>query len=151
MKRFILVIPLLAAVIASPTQMKASPMPCSAVLEPVNQKLKNAKGAALIYKCSYTRQVLQERIWVFLLSTFLSHLLMEATTVMKDLPPKQGRSVGDLNYIRLPRKSESPNWAGRVDSISAEMTNVKVQVRLSNSKTQKLGPSVLTNNIQSCY
>ncbi len=32
-------------------------MPCSAVLEPVNQKLKNAKGAALIYKCSYTRQV----------------------------------------------------------------------------------------------
>ncbi|MCY9398172.1 hypothetical protein MOF44_22070, partial [Bacillus inaquosorum] len=31
-----------------------------------------------------------------------------------------------------------------------EMKNVKVQVRLSHSRTQKLGPSVLTSNIESC-
>lgn len=104
MKRFILVIPLLAAVIASPTQMKASPMPCSAVLEPVNQKLKNAKGAALIYKVQLYPPSAARTNMSILAVHLPSHLLMEATTVMKDLPPKQERSVGDLNYIRLPRK-----------------------------------------------
>lgn len=47
-------------------------------------------------------------------------------------------------------EEESPSWAGRFDLITAEMKNVKVQVRLTNSRTQQLGPSVLTNNIQSC-
>lgn len=44
----------------------------------------------------------------------------------------------------------SPSWAGRFDLISAEMKNVEVQVRLSNSKTGKLGPGILTNNISYC-
>ncbi|BCU88484.1 hypothetical protein SAMN05192538_2183 [Bacillus velezensis] len=104
MKRFILVIPLLAAVIASPTQMKASPMPCSAVLEPVNQKLKNAKGAALIYKVQlYPPSAARTNM-----SILAVHLPQPSSYGSYDgyegLPPKQGKSVGDLNYIRLPRE-----------------------------------------------
>lgn len=150
MKRFTLVIPLLAAVIASPTQMKASPMPCSAVLEPVNQKLKNAKGAALIYKVQlYPPSAARTNMSILAVhlpqpSSYGSYYGYEG------FASKTGEISWRFKLYPTP-EGESPNWAGRIDSISAEMTNVQVQVRLSNSKTQKLGPSVLTNNIQSCY
>jgi hypothetical protein len=48
------------------------------------------------------------------------------------------------------QEEESPTWAGRFDLISAEMESVEVQVRLSNSKTEKLGPSILAKDIKSC-
>ncbi|MFP7695449.1 hypothetical protein ACLH26_22225, partial [Bacillus subtilis] len=51
MRRFILVISLLAAAaVAYPIQVKASTMPCSVIMEPVDQSLRNVKGVALIYK-----------------------------------------------------------------------------------------------------
>lgn len=49
-------------------------------------------------------------------------------------------------------EKDSPTWAGRFDEITAEMENVEVQVRvfLSNSKTEKLGPTILRSNIKQC-
>jgi hypothetical protein len=45
---------------------------------------------------------------------------------------------------------DGPTWAGRFDLITAKMENAEVQVRLSNSKTEKLGPSVLVNRMNNC-
>lgn len=50
MTRFILVISLLAAAVTYPIQVNASTMPCSVIMEPVDQSLRNVKGVALIYK-----------------------------------------------------------------------------------------------------
>ncbi|KNX34131.1 MULTISPECIES: hypothetical protein [Bacillus] len=130
--------------------MKASPMPCSAVLEPVNQKLKNAKGAALIYKVQlYPPSAARTNM-----SILAVHLPPPSSYGSYDGYEGFASKTGEISWrfkLYPTPEGESLNWAGRIDSISAEMINVKVQVRLSNSKTQKLGPGVLTNNVQSCY
>ncbi|SEI10036.1 hypothetical protein SAMN05192559_11217 [Halobacillus karajensis] len=50
MKRFILFPMIIFLLIMSPSQVNAITMPCSMVLEPVDQNLNNAKGTALVYK-----------------------------------------------------------------------------------------------------
>ncbi|AHA70311.1 phage SPbeta [Bacillus thuringiensis YBT-1518] len=47
-------------------------------------------------------------------------------------------------------EDDGPTWAGRIDIITAEMKGVQIQVRPSNSKTEKLGLPILTNSIKSC-
>ncbi len=50
MKRFILSIFIISTFCIYPLQLKAATFPCSMVLEPIDKKLENAKGTALIYK-----------------------------------------------------------------------------------------------------
>jgi len=45
-------------------------------------------------------------------------------------------------------EDENRIWTGRFDLITVDMKNVKLQVRLSKSKTEKLGSSVLQNIIK---
>ncbi|GAB1792608.1 hypothetical protein PMEGAPR54_53780 [Priestia megaterium] len=47
-------------------------------------------------------------------------------------------------------EDESPTWAGRFDLITADMKNVKIQIRLSNLKTEKLGPPILQARMALC-
>ena len=47
-------------------------------------------------------------------------------------------------------EDESPTWAGRFDLITVDMKNVKIQIRLSNSKTEKLGPPILQARMALC-
>lgn len=46
---------------------------------------------------------------------------------------------------------KDPTWAGRLDEISGPyLENASVQVRLSNSKENTLGPIVLENHMKNC-
>ncbi len=50
MKQFILVLSIISIFVICPSYSKATSMPCSMVLEPIDKKLTNAKGVALVYK-----------------------------------------------------------------------------------------------------
>ncbi|MEC2403319.1 hypothetical protein ABES35_16775 [Bacillus subtilis] len=148
MKRFILVLSLLAATVAYPTQVNASTMPCSVILEPVDKNLKNAKGVALIYKVQLNPPSAARTN----ISILAAHLPEPSSYGNYDTYEGFASKPGEISWrFKLyPTTEDSPSWAGRIDSITAEMKNVNVQVRLSNTRTEKLGPSVLTNNVQSC-
>jgi hypothetical protein len=46
---------------------------------------------------------------------------------------------------------KDPTWAGRLNGISGPyLENASVQVRLSNSKENTLGPVVLENHMKNC-
>lgn len=60
MKRFVLGIFIISTFVISPLQTSATTMPCSMVLEPIDKKLTNAKGTALVYKVQLRPQVLYE-------------------------------------------------------------------------------------------
>ena len=149
MKRLILAL-VLVTVLIIPDNGKADvSMPCSSVLEPLNTAYENAKGAALVYKVNLLGP-----------SFSRTHISIHAT----HLPAPS--SLGDYDgfegfaYIQnelswrfklYPTPEEGgPTWAGRIDTITADLTNSNIQVRLSNSKTGKLGPAVLTTSIKSC-
>ncbi|MDI3412485.1 hypothetical protein QKW52_28820 [Bacillus sonorensis] len=60
-------------------------------------------------------------------------------------------------FKMYPVKEDAPSWfggtpwAGKFDEISLELpANTQVQVRLSDSKTQRLGPAVLQNTLSGC-
>ncbi|MGG3574496.1 hypothetical protein ABES80_18870 [Bacillus gobiensis] len=149
MKQFVLVIFITAAVIIYPIQINAITMPCSMVLEPVDNSLINAKGAALVYKAKLTPSFPRTSISILAVhlpqpSSFGDYDSFEGFAFIPD----------EISWhFRLHPTPEinGPTWAGRFDSITAEMKNVEVQVRLSNSKTEKLGPSILTNSIIYCH
>ncbi|WP_162105563.1 hypothetical protein [Bacillus subtilis] len=150
MKRFILVLSLLVAVVAYPTQVNASTMPCSVIMEPVDQSLRNAKGVALIYKVQLNPPSAPRTN----ISILAVHLPAPSSFGNYDSYEGFATKPGEISWLfkLYPTpEEESPSWAGRFDLITAEIKNVKVQVRLSNSRTQQLGPSVLTKNIESCY
>ncbi|QBP42036.1 hypothetical protein [Paenisporosarcina antarctica] len=123
--------------------------PCSLTLESVDKILVNAKGVALIYKVQLNPP---------------SFARTNISILAVHLP--EPSSYGDFDsyegFASIPEEiswrfklyptpeDNGPSWAGRFDLITAEMKNVEVQVRLSNSKTDKLGPSVLTNSINNC-
>lgn len=149
MKKFVLVISLIAAFFIYPSQSNAISMPCSLTLEPVDKSLRNAKGVALIYKVQlYPPSFARKNI-----SILAVHL---------PEPSSYGNYDSYEGFAFIPEEiswrfrlyptpeDDSPTWAGRFDLISAEMKNVEVHVRLSNSQTEKLGPSVLTKNIKYC-
>ncbi|WP_345806210.1 hypothetical protein [Bacillus subtilis] len=148
MKRFILVLSLLSIIVAYPIQTNASPMPCSVILEPVDKNLKNAKGVALIYKVQLNPPSAARTN----ISILAVHLPEPSSYGNYDTYEGFASKPGEISWrFKLyPTTEDSPSWAGRIDSITAEMKNVNVQVRLSNTRTEKLGPSVLTNNVQSC-
>ncbi|MFJ8236195.1 hypothetical protein ACIQ34_10655 [Ureibacillus sp. NPDC094379] len=131
------------------SQSKAMAMPCSIVLEPIDEKLTNAKGSALIYKVQL-RPPSSARTNISILGVHLPE------------PIDYGDYDRYEGFAFIPKEiswrfplyptpeQDGPTWAGRFDEITAEMENVEVQVRLSNSKSEKLGPAILKGNIKSC-
>lgn len=126
------------------------PEPCSLILEPVDTDLKNAKGAALVYKVQlYPPSFPRTNI-----SILAVHLPEPSSYGEYDAYEGFAYIPDEISWrfkLYPTPEQEGPSWAGRFDLITAEMKNVEVQVRLSNTKTNKLGPAVLTNTISNCH
>ncbi len=149
MKHFVLVMFLMAIFLIYPIQTKAITMPCSLVLEPIDKSLSNAKGVGLVYKVKLTPSFPRTNV-----SILAVHL-------------PEPSSIGDYDryegFAFIPNEiswrftlypspeKEDPTWGGRIDDITAELDSAKVQVRLSNSKTKKLGPPILSNTMNKCH
>lgn len=149
MRRFVLVIFLISIFVMYSDQTNAINMPCSMVLEPVDKNLKNAKGSALIYKVQLNPPSFA-RTNVSILAVHLpepsSYGNFDSYEGFAFIPDEIS-----WRFRLYPTPEEySPTWAGRFDLITSKMKNVEVQIRLSNSKSEKLGPSILTNNIKYC-
>ena len=148
-KPFALGIGIVFMLFICPSYSKAITMPCSMVLKPIDQELKNTTGVALIYKVQLHPPSFA-RTNISILGVHLPN------------PSSYGNYDSYEGFAFIPEEIswrfrlypspeiDSPTWAGRIDDISAEMENVVVQVRLSNSKADKLGPSILENKISSC-
>ncbi|EPD53748.1 hypothetical protein MHH33_08860 [Paenisporosarcina sp. FSL H8-0542] len=124
-------------------------VPCSLTLESVDKSLTNTKGVALIYKVQLNPPSFA-RTNISILAVHLPE-----PSSYGDFDSYEGFAFVpkeiSWRFKLYPTPEENgPSWAGRFDLITAEMKNVEVQVRLSNSKTGKLGPSVLTNSINYC-
>jgi hypothetical protein len=151
MKQFILVLVLVITIIVSPNQIRAdsSPsLPCSVILEPLNKQNKNTKGVALVYKVKLTPSFPRTSISIHAL-----HLPDLSTLGNYDMYEGFAFIPDEISWrFKLYPSAEKydPTWAGRIDNITAEMKEVQIQVRPSNSKTKKLGPPILTNNIKYC-
>jgi hypothetical protein len=142
---------IVGSVLMSPKNGKADiSMPCSSVLEPVNRDYVNSKGVALVYKVKLTPSFPRTSI-----SILANHL---------PNPFSLGDYDGFEGFVFIkneiswrfklhptPDESGRPVWAGRFDEITAaDLANSKIEVRLSNSKTGRLGAVVLTSSINSC-
>jgi hypothetical protein len=122
--------------------------PCSLILEPTSIGTNNTKGVALIYKVKLTPSYPRTSISI--------HALHLPT------PSSQGDYDSYEGFAFIPEEIswrfklhptpevDGPTLAGRIDDISATLNNTTVQVRLANSKTNKLGPAILTGVITNC-
>lgn len=149
MKKIVLVMLLLFVVIVYPNETNASKMPCNLTLEPLDKKLKNAKGMGLIYKVQLNPPSF-ERTNISILAVHLPE------------PSSFGDYDSYEGFASIPNEiswrfklyptpeEDTPTWAGRFDLITAKMRNAKVEVRLSNSKTKKLGQPILRGTLKSC-
>lgn len=149
MKRLILGVFIISTLIIFPLQSNAAPFPCSMVLEPIDKNLENAKGTALIYKVRL-RPPSFARTNISILG---AHLPKPSSYGNYDSYEGFAFIPNEISWrFRLYPTPEidSPTWAGRFDEITANVENVEVQVRLSNSKKEKLGPPILTSNIHKC-
>lgn len=123
-------------------------LPCSLTLEPINMNEMNEKGTALVYKVKLTPSFPRTSI-----SIHAVHL--SKSSLYGDYDGFEGFSFID-NEISWRFKlyptpeADGPTWAGRIDDITANLENGKIQVRLSNSKTGKLGPAVLSSSMKLC-
>lgn len=149
MKKTFLVVGFIMIFVMAPVIASAITMPCTLTLEPVNKSLTKAKGAALVYQAEFIENSFPRTN----LSILAVHLPKPST-------------YGDFDYYEgfafipeeiswrftlYPTTEEGrTTWAGKFDYITAEMKNVEVQVRPSNSKTEKLGAAILTNKIDYC-
>jgi hypothetical protein len=135
--------------------------PCSLVLKPV-MDIPNAQGTAIITKVKkpYTSEStspVRERKgvgiyadWLPFPSSFGAYDQYEGFAQIK----------GEISWrFKLYLvKEDTPSWfggnpwAGKIDEISAKLpVNASVEVRLSNSKTKKLGPVILQNTLYVCH
>lgn len=133
------------------------PLPHTEILYPVN-KYKNAMGTALIYDVClpYDKPVygcLPRRnisIHANFLPTPSSLGNYDAYAGFAQIPKEISWSFtllpGEQHTYKPTWGDSPPTWAGRFDLISITVPkDVVIQVRLYNSKTQKLGPVVLRN------
>lgn len=130
-----------------PSSAGASVQPCSMVLEQVDKSLINAKGAALVYQVQL-RPPSSPRTNI---SIFAAHL--PEPSALGNYDAYEGFAVvPDVISWRFPLNpdQEKELWAGKFDEITAKLENAEIQVRLSNSKTEKLGPVILKNGINKC-
>ncbi|USK60562.1 hypothetical protein [Peribacillus asahii] len=149
MKQIVLAILFIATFVVYPSQTNAISMPCSLILKPIDKSLINSKGIALIYKVQLNPPSFARTN----ISILAVHLPKPSSYGNYDSYEGFAFIPDEISWrFRLYPTPEgvSPTWAGRFDLITAEMRNVTVQVRLSNSKTKKLGTSILTNNIEYC-
>ncbi|QJX80181.1 hypothetical protein [Priestia megaterium] len=149
MKKIVLVMLLLFVVIVYPNETNASKMPCNLTLEPLDKNLKNAKGMGLIYKVQLNPPSF-ERTNISILAVHLPE------------PSSFGDYDSYEGFASIPNEiswrfklyptpeEDTPTWAGRFDLITAKMRNAKVEVRLSNSKTKRLGQPILRGTLKSC-
>jgi hypothetical protein len=132
-----------------PSQTSAMTTPCSMVLKPVDPNLKNAMGTALVYEVQLHPPSFA-RINVSILAVHLPK-----PSFYGDYDRYEGFAFkpNEISWrftLHPTPEIDGPTWAGRFDLITAKMENAEVQVRLSNSKTEKLGPSVLVNRMNNC-
>ncbi|WP_338780618.1 hypothetical protein [Metabacillus sp. FJAT-52054] len=147
MKLFLII--LLFTALIHPSGAKAVEMPCSMILAPVNQNLFNAKGAALIYKVKLTPSF--QRI-----SISLHALHLPAPRDLGNFDTYEGFAFipGQISWrfkLYPDSSANDPIWAGKIDSITADLEKSKVQVRLSSTRSGQLGPSILSGSIPSCH
>lgn len=149
MKQNIVVLLVLGSVLLSPEIGKANvSMPCSSVLEPVITGYANTKGVALVYKVKLTPSFPRTSI-----SIHATHL--PAPSSFGEYDGFEGfafiQNEISWRFKLHPTPEEGgPTWAGRFDDITADLANSKLEVRLSDSKTGKLGPVVLASSINTC-
>jgi hypothetical protein len=151
MKQLALSLLLFGSVIFSPMQTKAASsvtVPCSLILKPVDSGYPNTMGAALVYKVKLTPSFPRTSISIHAL-----HLPKPSS--FGDYDRFEGFAfIPNVISWRFPLyptpETDGPTWAGRFDSITAKLENVQIQVRLSNTKTGKLGPVILANSINYC-
>jgi hypothetical protein len=148
MKKFVLVLFLMSIIGMYPSQTSAISMPCSLILEPVDKSLTNAKGVALVYKVKLTPSFARTNISILAVhlpepSSFGEYDSYEGFAFIPDI-------ISWRFKLHPTPEENGVTLAGKIDSITAKMQNVTVQVRLSNTQTEKLGPSVLTNNSKYC-
>ncbi|NQX58346.1 hypothetical protein [Paenibacillus qinlingensis] len=123
-------------------------MPCSAVLESVMADNVNAKGAALVYKVKLTPSFPRTSI-----SIHANHLPVPFTAGEYDGYEGFAFIPNEISwrFKLFPTPEEGgPTWTGRLDDITADLTNSTMEVRLANSKTGKLGPVILRNTMNAC-
>lgn len=133
--------------------------PCSLVLHPVKD-IPNAKGTALITKVRkpYTNKPtspIRERQSVGIYADWLP-----SPSSFGDYDQYEGfaqrPSIISWRFKMYPVKEDTPSWfggtpwVGRLDEISGLTANTKVELRLSNSKTNQLGPVILRNSLNEC-
>ncbi|PGO22680.1 hypothetical protein CN984_25680 [Bacillus cereus] len=151
MRQFIVALVICMTIVVNPYEAQASTsasLPCSVILNPLNKADKNAKGVALVYKVKLTASFPRTNI-----SILGVHLPDPNTLGNYDtyegfafIPEK----ISWRFKLYPSEEDDGPTWAGRIDIITAEMKGVQIQVRPSNSKTEKLGLPVLTNSIKAC-
>ncbi|MES9753666.1 hypothetical protein ABWK33_23410 [Bacillus wiedmannii] len=151
MSQFIVAVVICMTIVVSPYQAQASTsasLPYSVILNPLNKVDKNAKGVALVYKVKLTASFPRTNI-----SILGVHLPNPNTLGNYDTYEGFAFIPEKISWrFRLypSEEDDGPTWAGRIDIITAEMKGVQIQVRPSNSKTEKLGLPVLTNSIKAC-
>ncbi|WP_436376943.1 hypothetical protein [Cytobacillus sp. BC1816] len=134
--------------------------PCSIVLKPVN-KIPNISGTALITKVKkpYTEQPgspVRERTGVGIYADW-----MPQPSNFGDYDQYEGfaQIPGEISwrFKMYPVKEDQPSWfggspwVGKFDEISAELSpETIVSLRLSNSRTNRLGPAVLQFTLKRC-
>ncbi|GIO34232.1 hypothetical protein J2TS6_53730 [Paenibacillus albilobatus] len=137
-------------ILVDPTnpQAAAAPvMPCSLVLEPVSGSI-NEKGAALVYKVKLTPSFPRTSI-----SIHAIHLLKPGHYGNYDTYEGFAFIANKISWrfkLYPTPEADSPTWSGRIDDITAQLEDSKIEVRLSDSKTGTLGPAVLSNNFRLC-
>lgn len=149
MKKLLILLLIVSYFVLDQAKVNAISFPCSLILEPVDKSLSNAKGVALIYKVQLNPPSFPRT------SISIHAVHMPEPSHYGDYNQYEGfafiKDEISWRFRLYPTPEElSPTWAGRFDLITADMKNVVVDVRPSNSKTEKLGPKVLTNTIKNC-
>ncbi|HET7579673.1 MAG TPA: hypothetical protein VFK33_10360 [Bacillales bacterium] len=135
--------------------------PCSVVLQPVRD-IPNALGTALIaqvkkpYTDSPTSPVRQRQSvgiyadWLPLPSSFGDYDQYEGFAQIPDVISWRFKMYQIEESV--PSWFGGTPWVGKFDEISSGLPeNTLVQVRLSNSDTNKLGPVILQNTLKECH
>ena len=135
--------------------------PCGVVLSP-SKDISNAQGVALITKVKkpYTDEPespIRERESVGIYADWLP-----SPSEFGDFDQYEGfAQVPDIiswRFKMYPVKEDTPSWfggmpwVGKFDEITFGLPKTtRVEVRLSNSKTNQLGPAMLQNTLQGCH
>jgi hypothetical protein len=133
MKHVLLVSLLIVSFSIFPYEADAISIPCSMVLNPTDSSLKNAMGAALVYKVQLNPPSFARTN----VSIVAVHLPEPASYGDYDQYEGFAFKPNEISWrfkLYPTPEQDSPSWAGRFDLITAEMENTEIQVRPSNFK-----------------